>query len=149
MAEAATSLGSLMSNTRALRGKAAARYGAPIEPFGSLTTIQSPSSAPGVGNPRDKAADPFKPRLRVRVSHHEIPAPKAFLTRPRVEIPKELAHEGLVPQPSTCYVPHHGGKPRAAAAPRAENPHEPVRSEFVHDLHCGGWGRERQSPRKA
>src|SRR5215203_7429878 len=47
MAEAATSLGSLMSNTRALRGKAAARYGAPTEPFGSLTTIHSPSSAPG------------------------------------------------------------------------------------------------------
>src|SRR5215212_2919848 len=45
MAEAATSLGSLMSNTRALRGKAAARYGAPTEPFGSLTTIHSPSSA--------------------------------------------------------------------------------------------------------
>src|SRR5215212_11888371 len=47
MAEAATSLGSLMSNTRALCGKAAARYGAPTEPFGSLTTIQSPSSASG------------------------------------------------------------------------------------------------------
>src|SRR5918999_209633 len=47
MAEAATSLGSLMSNTRALRGKAAARYGAPTEPFGSLTTIQSPCPAPG------------------------------------------------------------------------------------------------------
>src|SRR5215208_2385558 len=36
-----------MSNTRALCGKAAARYGAPTEPFGSLTTIQSPSSASG------------------------------------------------------------------------------------------------------
>ena len=47
MAEAATSLGSLMSNTRALRGKAAARYGTPIEPFGSLTTIQAPSSTAG------------------------------------------------------------------------------------------------------
>src|SRR5215211_262390 len=47
MAEAATSLGSLMSNTRALRGKAAARYGEPTEPLGSLTTIQSPSSASG------------------------------------------------------------------------------------------------------
>src|SRR5215213_4640787 len=45
MAEAATSLGSLMSNTKALRGKAAVRYGAPTEPFGSLTTIQSLSSA--------------------------------------------------------------------------------------------------------
>src|ERR671912_1395154 len=46
MAEAATSLGSLMSNTRALRGKAAAKHGAPTEPLGSLTTIHSPSSAP-------------------------------------------------------------------------------------------------------
>src|SRR5829696_6486476 len=47
MAEAATSLGSLMSNTRALRGKAAARYGAPTEPFGSLTTIHSASCTSG------------------------------------------------------------------------------------------------------
>src|SRR5919112_1539720 len=47
MAEAATSLGSLMSSTSALRGKAAARYGAPTEPFGSLTTIHPPSWASG------------------------------------------------------------------------------------------------------
>src|SRR5215210_7491209 len=36
-----------MSNTRALRGKAAARYGAPTEPFGSLITIHCPSSSLG------------------------------------------------------------------------------------------------------
>src|ERR671912_1818311 len=36
-----------MSNTRTLRGKAAAKHGAPTDPFGSLTTIHSPSSAWG------------------------------------------------------------------------------------------------------
>src|SRR5215211_129331 len=64
---------------------------------------------PGVGNPRDEETYPFEPRLPVRVGHHEILAPKAFRTRARVEIPEELAHEGLVPQPSTRYVPHHRG----------------------------------------
>src|SRR5215203_5995642 len=103
---------------------------------------------PGVGNPRDEKAYPFKPRLGVRVSHHEILATKAFRTRVRVEITEELAHEGFVPQPSTCYVPHHGSQPRAAASARAENPHEPVCSEFVHNLHCGQRVRERQSPER-
>jgi hypothetical protein len=65
-----------------------------------------------------------------------------------VEIPEELAHEGLVPQPSSRYVPHHRGKPRTAASARAENPHEPVCSELVHDLHCGRLGREWQSTEK-
>ena len=65
-----------------------------------------------------------------------------------MEIPEELAHEGLVPQPSSRYVPHHRGKPRTAASARAENPHEPVCSELVHDLHCGRLGREWQSTEK-
>ena len=50
---------------------------------------------------------------------------------------EELAHEGLVPQPSSRHIPHHRGKPRAATPARAENPYEVVRSEFVHDQHCG------------
>src|SRR5829696_1766735 len=103
---------------------------------------------PGIGNPRDEEAYPFEPRLPVRVGHHEILAPKAFRTRARVEIPEEFAHKGLVPQPSTRHVPHHRGQPRAAASARAENPHKPLRSEFLHELHCGRQSREWQSPRK-
>src|SRR5829696_6375097 len=107
------------------------------------------SGKPGVGNPQDEVAYPFEPRLpvcAVCVSHHEILTPKAFRTRVRVGIPEELAHEGLVPQPSARHVPHHRGKPRATAAPCSENPHEVVRSELVHELHCGRQCREWQNP---
>src|SRR5215208_7484921 len=100
---------------------------------------------PGVGNPRDEEAYPFEPRLPVRLSHHEIFAPKAFRTRARVEIPEEFAHEGLVPQPSTRHVPHHRGQPRAAASARAEYDRIEVMQDAIRELRRTPYRRSSQN----
>src|ERR687889_1067014 len=57
-----------------------------------------------------------------RVSHDEVGAYQVRLLRPAVEVAEELAHHGLLPDHMMTRISHHAPEPRAAAAPRAEDP---------------------------
>src|SRR5918911_3348330 len=57
-----------------------------------------------------------------RVSHDEVRACQVRLLRPAVEVAEELAHHGLLPDQMPARISHHAPEPRAAAAPRTEDP---------------------------
>src|SRR3712207_59084 len=62
-----------------------------------------------------------------RVSHDEVGAYQVRLLCPAVEVAEELANHGLLPDQMPARISHHAPEPRAAAAPRAEDPDDVLR----------------------
>src|SRR5215217_1305535 len=62
-----------------------------------------------------------------RVGHNEVGPDQVCLLRPAVEVAEELADHGLLPDQMPARFSHHAPKPRAATAPRAEDPDDVLR----------------------
>src|SRR5215211_9349332 len=62
-----------------------------------------------------------------RVSHDEVGTYQIRRLRPAVEVAEELADHGLLPDQMPARISHHAPEPRAAAAPRAEDPDDVLR----------------------
>src|SRR5215217_9616734 len=67
------------------------------------------------------------PTPKGRVSHDEVGSDEVRLLCPAVEVAEELANHGLLPYQLPAGISHHAPEPRAAAAPRAEDPDDVLR----------------------